>query len=92
MHAYHLPDAMKALPVELERLLKQNPILGGPLVREGCKVGQVQDGSLEVMLVPEQHPQGLLTVVSILFFSDGDIFFHWEGKIKRKIGAQNDDV
>lgn len=74
---HHLSDAVKALAVELECLLEEDLILDGPLVGEGRKVGQIEHRPLEVVLVPEQHAQRLLAVVSVLFFGHRDVLLHW---------------
>lgn len=45
--------------MKAEALLEQHLVLHGPLVREGGEVGQVGQGLLNVVLVPEEHSQGL---------------------------------
>lgn len=57
--SYHLLDAVETLAVEAERLLKQHLVLHRPLVGKGREVGQVSQGLLHIMLVPEQHAQRL---------------------------------
>lgn len=56
---HHLLDAVETLAVEAEGLFKQNPVLHRPLVRERSEVGEVGQGLLDVVLVPEEHAQGL---------------------------------
>ena len=63
---------MEALAMELEGLLKQHLVLHTPLVREGGEVGEVLQGPVQVVLVPEEHAQGLLRVVPILLLGDLD--------------------
>jgi len=52
--------------MELESLLKEHLVLHAPLIRKGGEIGQVLQSPVQVVFVPEQHPQGLLRVVPIL--------------------------
>lgn len=56
---YHLLDAVEALPVEAEGLLEQNLVLHRPLVWERREVGKVGQRLLDVVFVPEEHPESL---------------------------------
>lgn len=73
---YHLSYSMKALAMELERLLKQHLVLHRPLIGERCEVGEVKNGTLEVVFVPEQHAKCLLAVVAVLVFGKHYVVFH----------------
>ena len=53
-------------PVHLEGRLKQDLVLLSPLVRAGAEVSQVLGGEVQVVIVPEQHGQGLLLVIAVL--------------------------
>lgn len=57
--AHHLLDAVEALPVEAEGLLKQHLVLHRPLLWQRGEVGQVSQRLLHVVLVPEEHTQSL---------------------------------
>lgn len=81
--ANHLSDAVETLAVELEGLLKQHFVFHGPVIREGCEVGQVQNGLLQVVFVPVEHAQRLLSVVPVFFFSQCDVVVHFANKSKR---------
>lgn len=81
--AYHLSNAVKTLSMKLESLFEQNLVFDGPLVREWCKVGQVQNGSFQIVFVPKKHSQSLLPVISIFFFRQYYILIHCK-KIKMK--------
>ena len=70
----HLPDSVEALAVELESLLEEHLVLHAPLVGKRGEVGQVLQGPVQVVLVPEEHPQGLLRVVPVLLLSHLDEF------------------
>lgn len=63
--------------MKLEGLLEQDLVLNGPLIGEGRKVGQVHHGSFQIVLVPEEHAQGLFAVVSVLFLGHRDVFLHY---------------
>lgn len=52
---------MEALPVETERLLKQNFVLHRPLVWKRREVWQVGQRLLNVVFMPEEHAQSLRT-------------------------------
>lgn len=67
---------MEALAVKLERLLEQHFVLGRPFVRERCEVGQIEDGPLQVVLVPEQHAERLLAVVAVALLGHGNVVLH----------------
>lgn len=56
---YHLLDAMETLPMEAESLFEQNLVLDGPLVWERREIGQISQGLLYVVFVPEQHTESL---------------------------------
>lgn len=56
---YHLLDAMEALAMEAKCLFKQDLVLNGPLVWERGEIGQVSQGLLYVVFVPEQHTKSL---------------------------------
>ena len=62
--------------MELKGLLEQHLILHRPLIRKGSEVGQVLDGPVQVVLVPEQHAQGLLRVVAVLELGHFNIFIN----------------
>lgn len=49
---YHLLDAVEALAMEAEGLLKQHLVLNRPLVWKRREVGQVGQGALHVVFVP----------------------------------------
>ena len=53
-------------------------IFDGPFVWKGSEVSQVLHSPVQVMLVPEQHAEGLLCVVAILFFRHLDVLVHWK--------------
>lgn len=64
---------MKAFAVELEGLLEQDFVLLRPFVGEGREVGQVDDGLLEIVLVPEKHAERLLGVVAVRLLGHRDV-------------------
>lgn len=53
--SHHLLDAMEALAMKTEGLFEQHLILHCPLVWEGGEVGEVGQGALHIVLVPQQH-------------------------------------
>lgn len=57
---HHLLDPVKALAMEAEGLLKQHFVLHRPVIWEGGEIGQVCQGLLNVVLMPEEHAKGLL--------------------------------
>lgn len=57
--SYHLLNPMETLPMETECLFKENFVFHCPFIGERCKVGQVSEGFLNVVLVPEEHAEGL---------------------------------
>lgn len=57
---HHLLDPVKALAMEAESLLKQHFVLHCPVIWERGEVGQICQGLLNVMLVPEEHAKSLL--------------------------------
>jgi len=61
----------KVKELYLESLLEEHLILDAPLVREGGEVGEVLCGTVQVMLVPEQHTQGLHHYSSYSTFMTG---------------------
>lgn len=61
MGGYHLLDAVEALPVETEGLFKQDSVLHRPLIGKRGEVRQVCERFLNVVFVPEEHPQSLKT-------------------------------
>ena len=63
----HLTNTVERFSMKLKCLFKQNFVLDGPLVREGCEVSQILNGPVEVVLMPEEHSESLLSVVPILF-------------------------
>ena len=56
---HHLLDAVECLAMETEALFKENLVLHRPLIWERREVGQVCQGLLYIVLVPEQHAQRL---------------------------------
>lgn len=70
---HHLLNPVKALAMEAKGLLKQDFVLHCPVIWEGGEVGQVCQGLLNVMLVPEEHAKSLLDIHSyiILFTQTG---------------------
>lgn len=56
---YHLLDAVEALAVEAEGLFKQDSILHRPLIRKRGEVRKISQRFLNVVFVPEEHPQSL---------------------------------
>lgn len=52
-------DAVETLAMETEGLFKQNPVLHRPLVWKRSEVREVSQGLLHIVLVPEEHAQGL---------------------------------
>lgn len=44
---------METFAVKLKCLLEQHLILYGPFVGERRKIGQIHDGTLQIMFVPE---------------------------------------
>lgn len=56
---YHLLDPVKSFPMETECLFKQDLVFHCPLIWEWCKVWQICQRLLNVVLVPKQHPKGL---------------------------------
>lgn len=58
---YHLLDTVEALPVEAEGLFKQNLVLHRPLIWKRCEVGEISQRLVDVVFVPEEHPQSLRT-------------------------------
>lgn len=61
MGAYHLLDSVKALPMETEGLFEQDSVLHRPLIRKWGEVRQVGQRLLNIVFVPEEHPQSLET-------------------------------
>lgn len=59
MEQHHLLDPVETLAMEAEGLFKQNPVLHRPLVWERSEVREVSQGLLHIVLVPEEHAQGL---------------------------------
>lgn len=57
--SYHLLDSVEALPMETEGLFEQDSVLHRPLIRKRCEVWQVCQRFLNVVFVPEEHPQSL---------------------------------
>lgn len=45
--------------MEAEGLFEQNPVLHCPFIWEWSEVGEVGEGLLHIVLVPEEHAQGL---------------------------------
>ena len=58
---------MKAFPVELERLLKEHLVLDRPLVWEWREICQILHGAVQIVFVPKEHSQSLLSIVAKLF-------------------------
>ena len=59
LYQYHLLDAVEALAMEAEGLFEQDSVLHSPLVRKWSEVRQVSQRFLNVVFVPEEHPQSL---------------------------------
>ena len=80
-----LPERVpvKAFPVKLEGLLEENLVLDRPLVGKRGEVGQVLEGFVQVVFVPEQHSQGLLGVVAVFLLTHLDVLLHWKKKESR---------
>lgn len=77
---HHLSYAMKAFPMKLKGLLKEDLVFGRPLIREGSEVGQVRCRFLQVMTMPEEHAQCLLGIVPVFILCQPDVLFHWKFK------------
>lgn len=81
LSAHHLTYAMETFAVKLKCLLEEHLILDGPLVGEGRKVGQIHDGTFQIMFVPEQHAQCLFPIVTVFLFRHRNVFLHCECKM-----------
>lgn len=68
MVTYHLLDAVEALPMETEGLFKQDSVLHCPLIRKWSEVRQVCQRFLNVVFVPEKHPQRLKIHIYIYLY------------------------
>lgn len=77
---HHLSYTMKAFPMKLKGLLKEDLVFGRPLIREGSEVGQVRCRFLQVMTMPEEHAQCLLGIVPVFILCQPDVLFHWKFK------------
>lgn len=52
---------METLPVKAEGLFEQNLVLHCPLVRKRREVWEVGQRLVDIVFVPEEHPQSLKT-------------------------------
>lgn len=66
---------MKAFAVKLEGLLEEDLVLDGPLVGERREVGQIEDGTLEIVFVPEEHAERLFAIVAVFVLRQHDVVF-----------------
>lgn len=57
-------DTVETLPVEAEGLFEQNLVLHGPLVWKRREVWEVGQRLVDIVFVPEEHPQSLKTKTS----------------------------
>lgn len=57
--SHHLLDAVEALAMKAEGLFEKHFILDRPLVWERSEVGEVGQGALHIVFVPQQHAQSL---------------------------------
>lgn len=81
LSAHHLTYAMKTFAVKLKCLFEEHFILNGPLVGERRKIGQIHDGTFQIMFVPKQHAQCLFAIVAVFLFRHRNVFLHCECKM-----------
>lgn len=80
---HHLPNTVKAFAMKLERLIEQHSVLRRPFVRKRRKIGQVMNRLLQVVLVPEQHPQSLLPIVAVSILGHRNVVLNYMRTSKR---------
>lgn len=62
--------------MKLKRLLKQYFIFDCPFVRKWCKIRQIQNCTLQIVLMPKQHSQCLFSIVTVFLFSQYNVLVH----------------